>query len=349
MPDRADKSADRPGERTGEGFLKRLFKAGKPDAEAFGAGRHASLPEWAAAMESVERVNRFERLIAADLVRRGISCRFDDGTVRTQATSDGEGWHSSGLGLANIGQVCAASAESEWPAVIKSHFDSQERSHREMDELLGADYSAVKSRLRVRLWEHGVISDSIKEHTTQADLPGLDTALVMDLPSAVASINTTMVKRWGIPPEQLFARAIDNTYSEVKPDIQRMSLPNAGKLLVAQANSYYTSSLILAIDRFPDLIGPHGSLISVPVRHLFLSYPIHSADVLTAMKSMILVTHGLFRDGPGSVSNRVYWYNAGRWREIPVATENDRMSVIPPPDFVEMVREFPDAGEHMPD
>lgn len=320
-----------------------------------GAGEHLELPEWARHLETVGRLNHFERIVESELRGRGLSGVFADGVVRLTADgpADGDGRgrdsRSTAIGLANLSQVCAGDSEETWAAHVRRHFGVNSQGRREFDQALELGYADARRLLRIRLWDHSITQDSPATTVTQQDLPGLDSMLVLDLPSSIANVSREMLTRWSVPAEQAFARALDNVVGEVTLEFKDIAIPAGGALRVAFAESYYAASLVLAFDRFPELNGPFGSLVSVPVRHMFLVYPIRNREVLRAIEAMIAVTHGAHRDGPGSISNRVMWYRDRRWREIPIAVENGRVSVIPPQEFVDALHEMEDGPDGLED
>jgi hypothetical protein len=56
------------------------------------------------------------------------------------------------------------------------------------------------------------------------------------------------------------------------------------------------------------------------------------------------------REGPGSISSRLYWYQAGEYVDLPYRAEGDTLHFSPPESFVEMMNllsgdEGADEGE----
>jgi len=52
---------------------------------------------------------------------------------------------------------------------------------------------------------------------------------------------------------------------------------------------------------------------------------------------MLQIARGMFVEGPGSITDQLYWYNRGEWTHIPSEVKDDSMSVSPPDNFVEMM------------
>jgi hypothetical protein len=59
--------------------------------------------------------------------------------------------------------------------------------------------------------------------------------------------------------------------------------------------------------------------------------------VVESINQVIAITAGAFRDGPGSVSPRVYWYRHRRWREIPYDLTERGLEVAPPDELVDLL------------
>jgi len=180
---------------------------------------------------------------------------------------------------------------------------------------------------------------------TRVDLPGLLTTLSIDLPTSVRTVKLTEAQHWGVGLEQLFARAIDNLVEGVKPQIQTVETGSGPPLRVLESQSFFTASLALVIDNFTDLIGKHGAFVSLPVRNMLVSLPFETIDALKSMQAMVAITHGLERDGPGSISNRIYWYHEGKWVHVPIMMDEKGIHVTPPEELVAKMNEIAGEGE----
>jgi hypothetical protein len=83
--------------------------------------------------------------------------------------------------------------------------------------------------------------------------------------------------------------------------------------------------------------GTVDAIAAVPNRHTLLVHVIEDATVVESIKAMQRATVDLFRDGPGSISDRLYWWHAGTlagWRQV---GEGRRAEIQPPDGLVEVL------------
>ncbi len=243
------------------------------------------------------------------------------------------------LGLGNILQVCAQSDEFEWPRLVAQHFEAMERASAEVSELARElrDFAQVSSRLGVRLFEPHVLSSLADHILTREDVPGLFTCLCIDTPSSVRMIKRDEAALWEMSEDQVFARAIENLDSLTAPDVSEFECRPGRTFWGIGGESMFTSSLLLRLHRLPQIMGRHGSIVSVPTRHTMLALPVNDIDVVHDLHNMLVITHGMERDGPGSVSKRVWWTRGGEFIEIPYHIDDEGIQVSPPLEFVKVL------------
>jgi len=85
-----------------------------------------------------------------------------------------------------------------------------------------------------------------------------------------------------------------------------------------------------------------GSLIGVPHRHAVIIYPIESLQVVQAINRLIPTIHGMHNEGPGSISNKLLWYQDDEFRDLPYGVEGNKLRFMPPEFFVEMLNSMGD-------
>ena len=294
-------------------------------------------PQWADFLTPKQYV-RFVELVETDLRRRNVTYRIEDGLIRT---SDG-----GELGLLNLAQQCFGAPGDDWPKIIEGHFDSLFRSlaKREAIEAEMKSFEKVSGLLAARLWPEDTLDSLGKVLVYRRDIPGTVTVLVLDLPDRVQTISPDMVAAWGRAEEELFTLALDNVRCNMSYDPQEFDLDEGIKLRALLGNSFYVASRALLLEDHPELAGSHGTLIGLPHRHALLAFPIDDIGVLQAVQRMLPMVSGMFREGPGSVSPRLYWYHGGQFTDLPYRIDPDKGIVFSPPDeFVELLNQL--AGE----
>lgn len=287
-------------------------------------------PQWANFFSLVEW-EAFIREVTHYFDDRGIAYRVDDGMINLL---DG----SQQYGLGNLAQMCRQLGRKEWSALIRAHFATMEQSEQETRELelkIG-DFMQVKGMLLVRLMSDASVPADFPL-ISRVDLPGTLSFLVFDLPSTVRSVRRDEAAVWGRSTEELFAVALENVRRTVLPDITRQELKDDQQAVILTGESFFVASHALLIEDHPECLGTHGALVAVPHRHCMITYPINGAEVVKVVDVMGIVALGMEREGPGSISPKLYWYHRGRYLELPFEFTKDAFNFYPPDEFTAML------------
>jgi hypothetical protein len=67
-------------------------------------------------------------------------------------------------------------------------------------------------------------------------------------------------------------------------------------------------------------------------------------DVVTVVDMLGVIAMGMEREGPGSISPRLYWYEAGRYIDLPFTFTNKAFQFSPPDEFVAMLNRLADSS-----
>ena len=100
-------------------------------------------------------------------------------------------------------------------------------------------------------------------------------------------------------------------------------------------DSFYVATRALYLGELLD--GAQHAVFAIPNRHVLLWHPITDLSVATAMLPMYQVTLGMFRDGPGSISDQLYWWRDGDIVHLPHRMDGRRAAFAPPDEFVELL------------
>lgn len=314
-------------------------------------GRAAKAPEWASFMDGRE----FEAFVAAvreAMEAEGLAVKGDPAAGFVMAAQPGQEAHQ--YGLSNVAQMYHQAPAAERAEVVRRHFEKL-RGVATPDgalERLGGDFDEARPLLKIRLFP----TDMALPDTCVTFRPaeGVVAALALDLPDMVASVSSEQTGKWGKTTEELFALALDNVRAE--PDIRHLQQDVGGaQVHLLEGESFFTATHALLLrEHLPDPPPETGALVAMPNRHVVLYHPITDATVVQALNAMIPAAHGMFRDGPGSVSPHVYWWRDAAWwndepfMRIPAEVSDRRIDVTPPHEFVAKVLE-PLTGEVMRD
>ncbi|HLY08666.1 MAG TPA: hypothetical protein VKW04_05075 [Planctomycetota bacterium] len=299
-------------------------------------GSRDDVPDWAKFFSPGD-YRRFVEELTRDLGRRSLPFELGDGTV-TVTPPDGE---ASDFGLLNLAQTCHATPGSDWAATIREHLDNAFRSSQdaqEIDERAGA-LDNVRQYLKVRLYHTDYLSQMGSAgliHRQPAE--GLVETLVYDLPGSVRTVPPDHVRSWGVTEEELFRLGLANIRSErPAPVLQTFDVGKGAVIQALVGDSFFTASHVLFLEEHLQGPAEFGALVAVPHRHAALFYPITNMGLLSAVNSMIPIAFGMYQEGPGSLSEGIYWWRAGRLRLLPTKVTAQSITFSPPDEFVEDV------------
>ena len=125
----------------------------------------------------------------------------------------------------------------------------------------------------------------------------------------------------GQDADELFEIALGQVRENCIPDKSDQELTPDVTIRLLSDESFFVASHALLLDDHPECIGAFGSLIGVPHRHVLLAYPIEDLHVVQAINLLIPIILGMERDGPGSISPRLYWYRDGDYQDLPYRIE----------------------------
>ena len=107
-------------------------------------------------------------------------------------------------------------------------------------------------------------------------------------------------------------------------------------------NDFYVASRALRLaDELPT--GTTDAIFATPNRHVLLSHAIRDVSVIGVVQGMSRVAAQMFADGPGSISNQLYWWHAGSVVHLPVRMRGNEIDLMPPDGFVEFLNTLPPA------
>jgi hypothetical protein len=299
------------------GFLRRL------------RGEPAAVPAWASFFTPDDYAS-FLDVVRADLDRSGAQYTIDDGTVRISGTDEA-------FGLSNLAQLAHLTERNEWPELVAGHFANlRATTGRDLGALAG-DFDQVRSTLRVRLIADESMGGMSPKDIggSRAYVPGILQVLVYDFPDSTASVPPDHVEGWPLDADAVWEVATDNVRLEPQPSRQEVPA-QGGVFTMAIDDSFYVASRALRLaDELPR--GTIDAVFAVPNRHMLLSHAIRDVSVVGAMQAMMQVTSKAFLDGPGSISNQLYWWHDGQVVHLPISAQGDRIDFMPPEEFVALL------------
>ncbi|MDR1387708.1 MAG: hypothetical protein LBJ44_09025 [Propionibacteriaceae bacterium] len=307
--------------------------------------KKAAVPEWASFLTAKEYsrfIDEVDRCVSAF----GVQYRLVEGQLELAD-------HPYGLktiNLVNLAQLCQRTTPRGYYAVISSNIGSSLREVAPApagaepaagpapDKPDTADFDAVRPLLGVRLYNcHDLAQAGADAILVGRPLAGqLVEALVFDWPDTIEIVDRRVAEGWGESVDGLLelGRAnIAQRYAIQPTPVES----NHGLALVAECDHFFTPNLLFELNRRPGLIGPHGSLVTAPTRHLAVVYPIVDLKTPSAVTMLINLIEKAYLQGPGPLSQELFWYRPDGFTVIPWERKQSKISVAPPAAFVAML------------
>lgn len=246
----------------------------------------------------------FEQLCREQLGRGGRDVRIVEGF----AIIDGvPGIHA----LHNLADTCAKLPTSEWRREIETHLQRSwpKNIQKIIDDVFEATPEQNAERLVVRLRrKNSMLNEVAEDYVWREDLPGLTTALALDVGGSIIGVPRNITCIWKLPDDQLFARALDNVpkFCDARPCGFVLPPPMRMRCDFMEGGAY-AATRALRFQDTPLSKGKHGNILGLPVRDSLISWPIDewpSEDVLGSLFSMAMGRHA---EGPYPVTKHLYW------------------------------------------
>lgn len=291
-------------------------------------------PAWAGFF-TAGNYNRFMQIIDEYFNSENIDYAIADATVEI----DDDRFGATSLGLQNLAQSCHLSDPSEWPSIVKNHFDGVQRINIFQEDFNSKahDFEYARPFLAVRLYHESYI-EQIEDYLGigQHIADDIYAALVFDLPESVTNVRPEQAILWNKTNEELFEIGVKNTFQKYPFEVVEEVIEEVRFLLINE-DHFYTGNILFALDDYPSLQGRYGSLVCVPTRHAIIFYPVEGKEVLEAIRNLIPITCKMHEEGPGSISSQLYWYHDEELSLIPYELKDDQLEISPPEEFAELL------------
>lgn len=293
-----------------------------------------NVPAWAAFFDWKE-YERFMEELDLYFKLRGLNYEVEQGIVTVSEREEEVGK----LGLTNIAQICKQHQADEYGELLTAHLDGmlgkRESDKKLMDHV--GDFRIIRDYIAIRL--HNLDSVSI---VGQDNLIGFSVAgdifamLVFDLPESIVNVQRKHTDAWGKTDEELIELGLRNVRERNPIELVRHQLGD-NPIYFVTAEHYFSGNFIFELDEHPNLIGTHGTLVGIPHRHTALFFPIQDIGVLDGLNRLLPIIHGMHQEGPGSLSNHLFWYHQQQFIDLPYVVDQGELTFHPPAAFVEML------------
>lgn len=295
-----------------------------------------SIPEWANFFSDAE-YEAFSTALDSYFASLGNPFSIDNGIVRTNWTSQESG--SQSLGLMNVAQMCKQGKLEDYAEIVQNHFEIMRKSQSFMTEFFSRidDFDFVQPFIGTRLYHKDHVgSIGLANVIIQEVADDIIAMLVFDMPQAISSVKPEQAMVWGKSVEELILLGLQNIRENYAFEV--MDLEANVTLKAVVQDHFFGANILMDLPLHPELVGTHGTLVGVPHRHTTLLYPIEDIGVLQAIHALIPMIYGMHHEGPGSISEGLYWYKQGTFERLPYALQADEtLSFFPPKSLVALL------------
>jgi hypothetical protein len=298
--------------------------------------KNQPVPNWANFF-SHDEYDTFIGAVETYFEGQGHPFTIDDGIVRTQWVSRDSSMQN--LGLMNVAQMCKQGKVEDYMDIVENHFEVMRKSQDFMTEFFARmdDYDFVAPFIGTRLYHIDHVSSvgaaNVLSKPVTEEIIAL---LVFDMPQAISSVKPEQAKVWGKSVDELIAIGLENIAENYPFDVLELEANIPIKAVVQ--DHFFGANILLDLANHPELVGTHGTLVGVPHRHTTLMFPIEDISVLRAINMMIPMINGMHNEGPGSISECLYWYRAGAFEKLPYTiTDEHTVEFLPPSDLVALL------------
>jgi hypothetical protein len=292
------------------------------------------VPEWASFFNESE-YSDFLKAIENYFNKKNVTYELGEGVLTVGANDFG----FTSLGLTNVAQVCKQDKPTNYHNLVSSHFESMVRANlfdAEFKKIVH-DFEKVKKYIGVRLYPKDYIANIGKDLTIGKDFAGdIYAMLVFDLPESITNVQPEQAKKWNKDFDDLFQIGLQNIKDNYPLDISQQKF-NTFTIWFIQGHHFFTPNIVFDLNNFPKFVGSKGSLIGIPHRHSVIIYPIENIETITAINQLIPTIYGMNAEGPGSVSNNLFWYKDGHFENLPYKINDKELQFFPPDSFMELL------------
>lgn len=225
-----------------------------------------------------------------------------------------------------------------WPELVRSHFDVLLSATPPMP----SDFEEAAPNLRsavVAESDLGWFDGAILERSL---VDGLGERLMLRCGALGMTVTSEVVDGWEVDRDQVWDRARNGSLED-EPVQREYHWAAAGAVrYFSLRGGRWTSTRVLALDRYLDLGHAFGALVAVPARDEILVHQISDESFTDTALAMLSHTAHSYLESPLPVGCDLYWWDQGRLARICTPAE-DRYRYIRVPEFSAMLWRLEEA------
>jgi hypothetical protein len=139
--------------------------------------------------------------------------------------------------------------------------------------------------------------------------------------------------QWNKTNEELYETGLANIRMKYTEKFYAEDV-NAIKIWFIEGDHLFVTNNVLYLHLLSVPSSAYGSLVGIPNRHVVVIYPIEDLGVVDALHPFISILEGLYNEGPGSISQKLYWHRDGQLLNLPYSLSDNNLEFKPPEEFV---------------
>lgn len=245
------------------------------------------------------------------------------------------------FGLEPLRRRLANVHPSEWVPALESHFDlllTVDPAQPERFELAAPNLrSAVIAAVDLGLFDGALMERPLVE--------GLGERLMLRRGPLAMTVTTEVVDGWQVDPGVVWNKARDGSLWD--EPAEQVGFQSGSTRFTAVRGGRWTSTRVLAMERYVDSTSPYGALVAVPARDEVLYHPIEGTSFTDAALAMLEHAAASFSASPLPLGCDLFWWRSGRlWR---ICRPGDHhYHYIRVPEFSAMLWELEEATDAGP-
>lgn len=299
--------------------------------------KKSRVPEWASFLNQ----DQYDALLAevTEHINKELKVEFEvsDGVIHLAENP----WGIDEIGLDNLARICRGEPLSEYPEIIREHFDSVVAAFRQEKDFneKAHELDFVRPYLAVRLYPAEYLRAIPADQAISQPFVGeLSRVLVFDLPEHVLNVTPRLAKDWNKELDELMAIAEANVRDKYPVKVEEIPMgPNQDVIRLCTGEHFFVSNVLLDLDSREGFIGKYGSLVAAPNRGMVGVYPINDLSVLGVVQHLLGVIREIYEEEPGPLSNQLFWYYQGEYTVLPHEVRKGKLQFYPPEAFVRVL------------
>jgi hypothetical protein len=254
-----------------------------------------------------------------------------------------DNWPAETMGLGNLSQMCNQRPRGEWKSIVNVHFDGMLRGKEFEDSFdkQAHDYSFAAQYIGARIYPNSYLSyldDDAYIRKLLAD--DLSLLLVFDFPHTVINLKPDKAKPWNKTNEQLLEIGLANVRMNYPTKVSAEDISGA-RVWFLQGDHFFAANSLLDLQLYDIPTSPYGYVVAIPHRHATLVYPITTLSLIETLPTLAYIVRGMYNEGPGSISEGLYWLRDGQLTNQPYRLEGNDFEFMPTEAFLDMMNALP--------